>query len=79
MHHVLERPPLWPSKRPQRAIGRVAERHEVRAEAIPREAEDIPREILVLYGGMPGAGGPAAMGSNNAGIAGVNDDLLEAS
>src|SRR6266508_1183972 len=55
MDDVLEGPPVGPLDRPQRPVGRVAERDEACAEPVWREPEHRPRQLLIGHDGMPAA------------------------
>ena len=47
---LVDRTPVRMRDRPERSVGRKAERHEPYAEAIFGDAEDLPRECLVFDG-----------------------------
>ena len=47
---LVDRTPVRMRDRPERSVGRKAERHEADAEAILGDAEDLPRECLVFDG-----------------------------
>ena len=49
MHDLVERSPVEPLERPERPVGRVAEREEVGEEMILRETEDLPSKLLILH------------------------------
>ena len=55
VHDLVERSPVEPLERPQRPIGRVAERDEVCKEVVIREAEDLPGELFIVHGRVAGA------------------------
>src|SRR5438477_9126285 len=52
---LVEQAPVRTADRPQRPVGRVAERDQQRANSVVREAEDAPRQVLVLDGRVPTA------------------------
>src|SRR5215207_3456589 len=47
VHHVLERAPVGPRDRPERAVGRDAKGDQPGAETILREAQQAPRQLLL--------------------------------
>src|SRR5215207_7123176 len=47
VYHVLERAPVGPRDRPERAVGRDAKGDQPGAEMILREAQQAPRQLLV--------------------------------
>ena len=55
MHDLIERSPVEPLERPERTVCRVAERDEICEEVVVREGEDLPSELLILYGRVAGA------------------------
>src|SRR5437773_3895583 len=50
VHDLVERSPVEPLERPERPVGRVAERDEECEEVLLWETEDLPSEPLILHG-----------------------------
>jgi hypothetical protein len=65
MHDLIERSPVEPLKRPERTVCRVAERDKICEEVVVREGEDLPSELLILYGRVARDDGDRSGGAAN--------------